>query len=164
MAQAMALIECTWRTTRCRRTACIAVSMDGRSSCFRAQRDVIWASFWIDALTSAKSSGTSISSCIAWDNHLPDALIQRIPSSFMEVFPLLACTSRGSLPTRAERSRREEISLSARMDKSLVWSEFFTNEYLLVPDWRTILLLPAISVVHLGLDTSLETSPGSGQS
>ncbi len=33
--------------------------------------------------------------------HRPEALIQRTPSSFMELLPVLACVSRESLPTRS---------------------------------------------------------------
>src|ERR1022692_2286846 len=52
--------------------------------------------------TSAKSSGTKISSRAARANHLPDALIQRTPSSFTEVFPEPACASSGLQPKRAD--------------------------------------------------------------
>ena len=36
-------------------------------------------------------------------SHLPDALIHSTPSSFMEMFPVLAWVSSGLRPTRAAR-------------------------------------------------------------
>src|ERR1700722_11518622 len=46
-----------------------------------------------------------MSSRIASAIHLPDALIHRAPSSFIELLPVLAWVSSGSLPIRADSSR-----------------------------------------------------------
>jgi hypothetical protein len=66
-----------------------------------------------------------ISSWFARASHLPDPLIQRIPSNLIDVSPLLACTSKGSFPTRAESSRRKASSLSSRKGTRFGWVWFF---------------------------------------
>src|SRR2546430_847823 len=62
------------------------------------------------SLTSSKSSGMRVSSPLALTSHFPDALIQRVPPSFIDVFPVLACVSMGSPPIRADSSRSRESS------------------------------------------------------
>src|SRR5579859_6885236 len=62
------------------------------------------------SLASVRSTGRKISSRSASASHLPDALIHRTPSSFIEVFPVLACTNNGSRPMRADNSRRDATS------------------------------------------------------
>ena len=44
--------------------------------------------------------------------HRPEALIHRTPSRLIEIFPVLACVSKGSLPTRRARSSKGHNSAS----------------------------------------------------
>src|ERR1700724_2597253 len=56
----------------------------------------------------ARSKGIRMSLRIASAVHLPDALIHRTPSSLIDLIqmlPVLACVSSGSLPIRADSSR-----------------------------------------------------------
>jgi len=80
----------------------------------------------------------------------------------MDVFPLVACTNSGSLPSRADKSRRDTTSLSYRADKSLSWAEFFKTNAFLVPDYRTFLLF-VIFVAVLRLYVLFGASLCSGQ-
>src|SRR5579864_5941186 len=59
---------------------------------------------------SARSKGMKMSSFMASTIHLPDALIHRTPSSFVELLPVLACVSNGSAPIRAVSCRSRESS------------------------------------------------------
>src|SRR5579872_230355 len=56
------------------------------------------------ARTPAISSGIRIFPPVASASHLPDALIHSAPSSFREMFPVLACVSSGLRPTRPAKS------------------------------------------------------------
>src|SRR5215472_7304403 len=69
--------------------------------------------------TSARSSEVRISSRVASAIHLPDALIQSVPSSLIEMFPALAWVNRRLPPTRADSSRKELISVF-----SVTWQVF----------------------------------------
>ena len=119
------LIECTWITTRWGSTACIAVSMEGRIPFLEICRGADFSALCTVSLASASSIGMRISSWFARASHLPDPLIQRIPSSFIDVLPLLACTSKGSLPTRADSWRRQSSSLSTPVEENFRWTWFF---------------------------------------
>jgi hypothetical protein len=58
-------------------------------------------------------------------------LIQRIPSSLIDVLPLLACTSKGLLPARADSWRRQASSLSTRVEKNFGRTWFFKSYFVL---------------------------------
>src|SRR3954466_14187555 len=63
---------------------------------------------------SAKLTETRKSSSSAWISHLPEVLIHKVLSIFIDVFPPLACTRSGLPPRRADNSRR-----AFRSDSSL---------------------------------------------
>ena len=96
-----------------------------------------------------------MSSRIASAIHLPDALIHKTPSSFMEVLPVLACVNSGLLPTHADSSR------------SGVSSAWLVVDRFLLIDSPIFILRAALAVVPL-LTTALQSvriEPGeSGQS
>ena len=110
-AHAMVFTQCTCSTTRCGNIACMAVSSDAPRVALRPDRRHA-------AGTPALPPGPKairMSSRRASAIHLPDALIHRTPSSFMELLPVLACVSSGSLPTRCgEFQQRLEFSLAGR--------------------------------------------------
>jgi hypothetical protein len=101
----------------------MAVSTEGRS-------DLSARPGWSDGSTptsirfsvSLRLSGKKISSRVASASHLPDALIQRTPSCFSDVFPVAAWTKCGFFPRRADTSRRGPIVdgvVGALMDKGI---------------------------------------------
>src|SRR5579862_8037456 len=59
-----------------------------------------------------------MSSRMASAIHLPDALTHRTPSTFIELLPVLACVSSGSLPIRADSSR-------SRVSSARVFADMF---------------------------------------
>ena len=121
MAQAMVLTQWTCTTTRCGISACTVVSIEGRrpvpfrSVRTKAVQDSQAGSFFASAARMAAwSSGTKMSRAAASFSQVPDALIHMTPPSFSDVLPPAACTSSGSLPTRAESARRRSSSTIGR--------------------------------------------------
>ena len=69
-------------------------------------------------------------SCSALQSHLPEAFIHRIRPSFIEVFPLLACVSNGSIPMRADRFSNEFRSECVDIVFSFIASYFLPDQVL----------------------------------
>src|ERR1700678_1170406 len=101
--------------------------MDGRRSLVASSRGRISEPVWSDCLAASRSTPMNSSSRVALESHLPEALIQRVPSDLIEVLPLLAWTSSGSLPTRAESARRATISRSNLVETSSRLAAVVTN-------------------------------------
>src|SRR5947209_7274610 len=115
-------------TTVYGRTACMKVSIDG---CRREVPPHDSASPSDSRPLSKhsrqwpRSTGTRMSSQLAWASHLPDALTHRVPSRLSEVLPLLACTRSGSRPMRADR--RSRASSSAQISEGLSMNTTLTS-------------------------------------
>src|SRR5690349_10475455 len=108
-------------TTRCGRTACMKVSIDGFSCDGRELRvGKVKGKFRRYRLRQVdKLMGKNDGSRSACASHLPEAFIQIVPSILSEVFPVLACTNRGLRPMRADNSSSASSS-GLRLCKALV--------------------------------------------
>src|SRR5579884_816050 len=89
-AQAIAFMECTWTTTLCGNTACMAVSTEAHLPDGLASVSGMAMFRLRHCLARVRSTEIKKSSASAWINHLPEALIHNEPPIFTEVLPVLA--------------------------------------------------------------------------